>query len=105
MIIYEFLYCSCIHESSYATMSLHRTKEGAEKAMKKHKIERRVDHDKLIEFQLNECKEYYDKKLKEGKESAADIQTHYDYMVEHYTKEDTFGAHEDWQIGEQELLD
>lgn len=39
MIIYEFLYCSCIYESSYSTMSLHKTKLGAYKAMRKHLID------------------------------------------------------------------
>jgi len=35
MILYEFLYCSCIYESSYQTMSLHKTKWGAYLAMRK----------------------------------------------------------------------
>lgn len=34
--IYAFKYCDCIHESSYATISLHRTKSGAYSAMRKH---------------------------------------------------------------------
>lgn len=33
--LYEVLYCSCIHESGYSTLSLHRTKLGAYKAMRK----------------------------------------------------------------------
>jgi len=37
MKIYAFLYNSSTEESSYATMSLHRSKEGAEKAMNEHK--------------------------------------------------------------------
>lgn len=37
MKIYEALYCCCIHESSFATLSLHKTKSGAEKAIKEHK--------------------------------------------------------------------
>lgn len=43
--LYEFLYCSCIHESGSATMSLHRTKEGAERAMEAHKAERQKEWD------------------------------------------------------------
>ena len=32
--LYAFLYNSCIHESSLATVSLHYSKEGAEEAIK-----------------------------------------------------------------------
>jgi hypothetical protein len=35
--LYAFLYNSCIHESSWATVSLHYSKQGAEKAMQEHK--------------------------------------------------------------------
>jgi len=35
--IYAFLYNSCIHESSWATISLHFSKDNAIKAMQKHK--------------------------------------------------------------------
>lgn len=35
--LYAFLYNNCIHESSWATVSLHYSKEGAEKAMNEHK--------------------------------------------------------------------
>lgn len=34
--LYAFLYNSCIYESSWATISLHYSKEGAEKAMQEH---------------------------------------------------------------------
>lgn len=37
MTIYEALHCSCIHEGSWYTISTHRTKEGAEKALDKHR--------------------------------------------------------------------
>jgi hypothetical protein len=37
--LFEFVYCGMTEESSYATISLHRTREGAEKAMNKHKEE------------------------------------------------------------------
>lgn len=33
-VVYEALYCDCIHESVYGTVSLHRTKEGAEAALR-----------------------------------------------------------------------
>jgi len=35
--VYSVLFTECIYESAYATMSLHRTKEGAIGAMKKLK--------------------------------------------------------------------
>ncbi len=79
-IIYEFLYCECIHESSYASLSLHKTKEGAEKAMKKHKSQ------KLREFNKR-FKSFYSKQPKVIRDSVK------------------FGQHEDWQIGQQILLD
>ncbi len=34
--IYEFLYCDCIHESTYATISIHLTPKGAYNAMKNY---------------------------------------------------------------------
>ena len=53
MIVYQFLYCGCIHESAYATMSLHKTKEGAERAMNVHK-----------EFERKEFNERYSDEFK-----------------------------------------
>lgn len=35
MKLYEFLYCSCVFESGYRTISVHKTKRGAYKAMNK----------------------------------------------------------------------
>ena len=32
--VYSFQYCECIYESAFATMSLHKTKKGAYKAMR-----------------------------------------------------------------------
>lgn len=37
MIVYAFKYCPCIYESADATISLHKTKEGAELALQLHK--------------------------------------------------------------------
>lgn len=76
MIIYEFLYNSSTEESSYATISLHRTKEGAEEAMKKHKAKEKRKWSKLYK---NEP-EFINGTLK-------------------------FGQYQDWAIGEQKLLD
>lgn len=35
-VLYSALYCPCIHESSYGTLSIHRTKQGAEDAVEIH---------------------------------------------------------------------
>ena len=37
--LYAFLYNPMIHESGYVTISIHRTREGAEKALEWHKKE------------------------------------------------------------------
>ena len=74
--VYEFLYCSCIHESSHATMSLHYSKEGAEKAMEDHKQKKLDEFNKLYI------------------EISSEI---YDFHLE-------FGEHEDWCINAIEIL-
>lgn len=51
VIVYEFMYNDCCHESAPHTMSIHHTKKGAEMAMEFHKNEMRKDWEK-------ECKEY-----------------------------------------------
>ena len=43
MKVYEALYNDCIHESSFATISIHKTKKGAEKAIAFHKMEKIKD--------------------------------------------------------------
>ena len=47
--VYAFKYCCCVYESQYATISLHRTEEGAQKAMNIHKEEKRKFFLKLYE--------------------------------------------------------
>lgn len=37
MKIYEALHCSCIHEGAWYTISTHRTKKGAKKAIEEHR--------------------------------------------------------------------
>ncbi len=37
--VFAFMYCPCVHESAWATVSLHRTRKGAEIAMEFHKAE------------------------------------------------------------------
>lgn len=41
--LYAFLYNPMIHESGYITVSIHKTREGAEKAMEWHKHECRKE--------------------------------------------------------------
>lgn len=48
MILYEFLYCDCIYESSFETISLHYTPEGAQKALEKHKDKKLQEHIKYV---------------------------------------------------------
>ena len=37
MKVFEFAYSDCIHESGYVTMSIHKTRKGAEMALDHHK--------------------------------------------------------------------
>lgn len=50
-VVYEFTYNGCVHESSWATMSLHYTKEGAEKAMSDHKQKKLDEFNKMYGHQ------------------------------------------------------
>lgn len=45
MIVYQALYNWMTYESSAKTLSLHRTKDGAEKAIGKHKAKDKKEHD------------------------------------------------------------
>ncbi len=93
MKIYQFLYCDCIHESSYTTLSLHKTKEGAELAMNTHKELKKIEHEKSV----SEMVEYYT--------NAQDIPYEDKIVLIDSCKNDDFGTHEDWDIGEQELFE
>jgi hypothetical protein len=93
MKIYEFLYCGCIHESSYATMSLHKTKAGAEKAMNAHKEKEKKKYEK--------DRRAMDKHIM-AEEGTSKKQKK--LLIEH-NHSISFGVHQDWAIGEQELLD
>jgi hypothetical protein len=46
-IVWAFGYNPCIHESATATVSLHRTKRGAEIAMEFHKDECRKEYEHM----------------------------------------------------------
>ena len=45
--IYEALYCCDINDSSYATLSLHKTYQGAERAIENHKATKKAEFDDL----------------------------------------------------------
>ena len=49
MKVYEFVYNSCIHESDARTVSIHETKEGAEKALYIHKEQERKGFKELYQ--------------------------------------------------------
>jgi hypothetical protein len=78
MTIYEFIHCDCIHESSFRTVSIHRTKIGAYRAMRK--------------YLLQEYLIWYNGIIRHGKGTSF-------YWI------DKFGTHEDWGIREIYLLD
>ena len=57
MKVYEALYNDCIHESSFATISIHKTKEGAEKAIHEHKMEKIKEHQEIYKDVIPEFNE------------------------------------------------
>ena len=87
--LFEFVYCGMTEESSYATISLHRTREGAEKAMNEHKQKERLQHDKFIER--------YKKNLKKQGVEENDMGM--------YLESFEFGKFKDWGVQEVEILD
>lgn len=58
MTIYSFLYCPCIYESSYQTISLHKTKRGAYNAMRKYLIDNYLEWDEKRR-QIKKWQRYY----------------------------------------------
>jgi len=76
-IVYQFLYNECIHESSAMTVSIHKTRKGAEMAMDFHKEQKRKEWDEM-------------NKDRDPKDT-------FDYGK--------FGLMEWWGIGEIEILD
>ena len=73
-----FVYCPCIHESAFCTISLHKSKEGAEKAMEWHREEKRKEWQKIVDW---------DKKDGGG-----------------YAEMCPFGSMEVWRVDEIEIL-
>ncbi len=58
--VYEFWYNPCIYEGSPVCMSLHRTRSGAEKAMRRHKEEKRKYYEELYKDEPDDIKTPYD---------------------------------------------
>ena len=58
--VWAFLYCPCIHESSFAIVSLHKTEKGAEIAMEFHKENKRKEHEEMYaNLSITEKSELY----------------------------------------------
>jgi hypothetical protein len=76
--IYAFMYCPCIHESAYGTVSLHRTESGANAAMELDKEQQRKEHE----------------------ESYSSVSK--DILDTLYVE---FGTFEDWKVDKITLLD
>ena len=55
--IYMALYCPSIHESGYITLSLHKTIEGANTAIEKHKAISKIE---WLEWGNDMCKQQKD---------------------------------------------
>lgn len=77
MKVYAFKYCPCIHESAWATISLHKSLKGAEIAMEFHKNEALKEHE-----------DYLSRLDEEGRQWA-----------------EPFGEYERWEVKELEILD
>jgi len=90
MKVFSFLYCGCIHESGYETISIHKTKKGAIDAMKKDKAEA-----------LEEYKEGVKERTKFIMSEKNLTEKEKKYLIKQGSK---FGAHEDWMIIETEVL-
>jgi len=96
MIIYEALFCPCIYESTYRTISLHYTEEGAKKAIREHKI-RELNYWKEWSG-WHEIKKLHD----EIKEGNIVYSTEYEELKE-YLRNTKFGFDIDWKIVETEV--
>ena len=54
MKLFAFNYCDCIYESSYATVSLHISREGAEAAMNEHIRIAKEEYDEYTQWHKDE---------------------------------------------------
>lgn len=80
-IIYQALYNSCIHDSAYCVISLHRSEANAQKAIDDHK---QGEYEKFLEYM-----EYCEKDDPE-------------FFKKHPP---VFAKHEDWTVSPIEVLD
>jgi hypothetical protein len=87
--LYAFLYNPMIHESGYITVSIHRTREGAEKALEWHKKE-----------ELRKFNEEMDELRKEMREKANPEE-----YIEIYIATFKFNPDRCWKIEEIKILD
>lgn len=57
MKVWRFLYCPCIHESAWGTVSLHKTKESAENALEEHKAKKLKEFRDMFEddLEMRDC--------------------------------------------------
>lgn len=78
--LWAFMYNSCIHESSWATVSLHYSKDGAEKALAWHKEQKRIGWQRIVDT---------------DEDKGTDIG--FDVIC-------PFGIHEDWCVEPVEVL-
>lgn len=74
--VYSFEYCEMIYESSYGTMSLHKSKSGAYKAMR--------------EYILSSYSDWYNERIIYGKYGNG---------------REKFGSYERWRIIKIEIYD
>jgi len=89
--LFGFFYNPCIHESAYGLISIHLTKEGAEKAMSEHKEKAR------LEFENGYKKHLTEEWTKDDSINESDKKTLIESIGE-------FDAHLDWMVDEIEIL-
>lgn len=82
MKVYEALYNPMTEESSYGTLSIHKSKRGALKAVKRHKAQELKDHNDRMARMKKDAPEIYK-----------------------FQKKYPFDQFKDWDIREIDLLD
>ena len=84
MKVFEALHNPMVYESSAGTLSVHRTREGAEKAIAAHKAKEKAEHDEM----------YSNERLAESE-------------LAHYKKypKPAFDEHQWWGVNEIEIQD
>ena len=75
--VWEALYCPCIHESAYGTISIHKTQKGALDAIEIHKAKAKIEFDEMFSS------------LSEEEQKSTSMK---------------FGKHEAWMVKEREVL-